>query len=46
MTVKQGRRSRPELVRLPGPERKSDYSDPAPLPEDLQEERRLRPLRS
>src|SRR5438132_3054536 len=45
MTVKQGRRPRPELVRLPGPERKSDYSDPAPLPEDLQEERRLRPLR-
>src|SRR5437773_786887 len=45
MTVKQGRRPRPELVRLLGPERKSDYSAPAPLPEDLQEERRLRPLR-
>src|SRR2546427_7791735 len=45
MTVKQGRRPRPELVRLPGPGRNGDYSAPAPRPEDLQEERRLRPLR-
>ncbi len=45
MSIKQIRGLRPAAARAPGPERKSDYSDPAPLPEDLQEETRLRPLR-
>jgi Holliday junction DNA helicase RuvB len=44
MSVKTGRGPKP-VTRPPGAERKSDYSDPAPLPEDLQEETRLRPLR-
>ncbi len=45
MSVKAGRGPRPAAARPPGPERKGDFSDPAPLPEDLQEETRLRPLR-
>jgi Holliday junction DNA helicase RuvB len=44
MSVKTGPGPKP-VTRPPGAERKSDYSDPAPLPEDLQEETRLRPLR-
>ena len=43
MSVKAGRK--PGSARVPGAERTADYSDPAPLPEDLQEETRLRPLR-
>jgi Holliday junction DNA helicase RuvB len=45
MGVKTGRKPGRAPARPPVPERMSDYSDPAPLPEDLQEETRLRPLR-
>jgi Holliday junction DNA helicase RuvB len=44
MTEKQGRKPGRPGPRLVRPLRQSDYSDPAPLPEDLQEETRLRPI--
>ena len=40
MTVKPGR-----APRQPGPKPRGDFTDPAPQPEDLKEETRLRPLR-
>jgi Holliday junction DNA helicase RuvB len=44
MTSKQERKPGRPVPRLVRPTRESDYSDPDPLPEDLQEETRLRPL--
>jgi len=45
MTVKQVRKPKLKAVGPPAHGRTSDYSDPAPRPDDLQEEARLRPFR-
>jgi len=44
MGIKPARKPGLPAARAPRPVRKSDYSDPAALPEDLQEESRLRPI--
>ena len=44
MGIKPARKPGSAAARVPRAVRKSDYSDPAPLPEDLQEESRLRPI--
>ena len=44
MGIKPARKPGSAAARVPRAVRNSDYSDPAPLPEDLQEESRLRPI--